>query len=955
MLQRLPLVTDWRPPLLPILLSWFTATVSAALPPPRTPGEVPPDTVLARVERLVRAGKADTALALVRPLVELAVASGDTDMEKNARLHEASALCILGRSREGAAASRHALRLARATGDSARGRMATRWLAYSLLGQGRQAEATALYRDLRDASLAANDVREEAYARMGLAYFALQDGDSRAAADGYARAATLFARTGETVMELEAMVGLARSFALAGRYDQMRQLYLDILRRGGSTGVRRVESFALNNLAVHESQAGDPGRAMEYWARAVQYLNETGDLRSIVMPSLNLVAARLELGEFDEAERELAELSARCEQQGYLALQAAVLNQLGAVRAAQGRPQAAAQTWQSVLERADVPLDERAGAAQHLARELNANARHDAALALLDAETRAFWPRLAPSWRGELSLERAAALAGLNRDTEVLVATAEVLGLAREGGFRQLGMRALLLQARSELTLGVPDSALAHLLQAQRLWDELRAVPRDPRWREQRGALGGEIHVELARLLLRYPRSSPVAERRRAAFDMLQHYKARTLLERMLGPDVFHSGHPAARSAVTLAELQSDALLEGDLLLDFYLGETGSLLIAVDRDSCAVLPLAPRARLAVLANLYVSFLTGAATSARDRVGAPEVDRASRRLGQELLGPASELVERSRRVILSLDGLLNGLPVEQLPLPTADGAATLTTQPRLGDRSAFRVPSASVLSFLRAGGRASPAQTPRGVLALAGDAAPGEQRLPGAAAEVAWLARRFRDVAVGDDLCPGTDGAELVALCAGRQVLHVAAHTEAFDQRPWNSRVWVGIGDDGKPCALDAAHIASMPLGVRLAVISGCESAGGRLLAGEGVLGLTGAFLSAGAAVTVVSLWPVDDVATFRLMRPFYRELARGRPVADALRRAQAELRRGGETSHPFYWAGFVVVGDGEISIKLQRRPTDIVVKWGVGALAVLAFGMGGAALRRRRWLVIIRR
>jgi len=102
-------------------------------------------------------------------------------------------------------------------------------------------------------------------------------------------------------------------------------------------------------------------------------------------------------------------------------------------------------------------------------------------------------------------------------------------------------------------------------------------------------------------------------------------------------------------------------------------------------------------------------------------------------------------------------------------------------------------------------------------------------------------------------------------------------------------------------------------------LSACETGSGRILSGEGVLGLSSAFLVAGVPVVVASLWPVDDGATAALMKEFYAELSAGRDVATALAKAQEVIKKNPATAHPFYWAGFVVVGDGTITVELEVR------------------------------------
>jgi hypothetical protein len=115
--------------------------------------------------------------------------------------------------------------------------------------------------------------------------------------------------------------------------------------------------------------------------------------------------------------------------------------------------------------------------------------------------------------------------------------------------------------------------------------------------------------------------------------------------------------------------------------------------------------------------------------------------------------------------------------------------------------------------------------------------------------------------------------------------------------------------------------------------------------GEGVLGLTAAFLCAGVPVVVSAAWPVEDRATAEFMHSFYTHLSRALPVAAALRLAQLDMRSRREFSHPFYWAGFSVVGDGSRVIPIERVPDHF--RWWMiaGVLAVVA---GALWVRTRR-------
>ena len=120
------------------------------------------------------------------------------------------------------------------------------------------------------------------------------------------------------------------------------------------------------------------------------------------------------------------------------------------------------------------------------------------------------------------------------------------------------------------------------------------------------------------------------------------------------------------------------------------------------------------------------------------------------------------------------------------------------------------------------------------------------------------------------------------------------------------------GNDG---ILSAEEVARLDLsGCRLAVISACESGLGEACVGEGVLGLRRAFRVAGARTLITSLWPVEDEAAREWMRGLYRaKWGDGMRTAESVREASLRMlqrrRSRGQSTHPFYWAGFVASGD----------------------------------------------
>jgi len=143
--------------------------------------------------------------------------------------------------------------------------------------------------------------------------------------------------------------------------------------------------------------------------------------------------------------------------------------------------------------------------------------------------------------------------------------------------------------------------------------------------------------------------------------------------------------------------------------------------------------------------------------------------------------------------------------------------------------------------------------------------------------------------------------------AGASVVHIAAHAVIDDGAPMYSALMLAPEkhNDG---ALEARAIANLSLQAHTAVLAAFETAGGRVGNGEGIIGLSWAFLLAGCPTTVASQWKTSSAPTATVMIDFHRHLAQGGDPAESLRQAELALARDPRYRHPYYWAAFVVMG-----------------------------------------------
>jgi CHAT domain-containing protein len=139
-----------------------------------------------------------------------------------------------------------------------------------------------------------------------------------------------------------------------------------------------------------------------------------------------------------------------------------------------------------------------------------------------------------------------------------------------------------------------------------------------------------------------------------------------------------------------------------------------------------------------------------------------------------------------------------------------------------------------------------------------------------------------------------------------------------DSNPMYSRLVLASASGQEDGFLEAREIINLKLNAELVVLSACQTARGRIAAGEGLIGIAWAFFVAGTPTTVASQWKVDSASTTLLMTNFHQLLTSQESKsgaratkAQALRGAALRLLSNALYRHPFYWAGFVMIGDGD--------------------------------------------
>ncbi|MEA2691237.1 MAG: hypothetical protein QOJ16_624, partial [Acidobacteriota bacterium] len=351
------------------------------------------------------------------------------------------------------------------------------------------------------------------------------------------------------------------------------------------------------------------------------------------------------------------------------------------------------------------------------------------------------------------------------------------------------------------------------------------------------------------------------------------------------------------------AEVQRQLLDRDTLLLEYRLGTKGSFLWALTPDSLQSFGLPGRAELAE----KVSRASGLLAGSRARKTEISADQQLAKLSAILLGPVASLLPGKRLLVVG-DGALQSLPFAALPEPGGG-------EPLVARHEIVSLPSISVLGALRrevAGRR--PAARALWVL--------GDPDFGGAFPTLPYTREEAKAILA---LAPARDSTAILGRVASRgavlsgllndySFLHFATHGSFAASDPGGGQLVLSQVDaNGRRVANGFLHLADiygLDLRADLVVLSACQSALGKDVRGEGLVGMTRGFFYAGAERVLVSLWNVNDRVTVDLMRSFYHGIFAERlSPAAALRAAQDAIRRQERWRSPYYWAGFTLQGE----------------------------------------------
>ena len=803
------------------------------------------------------------------------------------------------------------------------------------------------YRKALDLFRSAGDQPAQALALQSLALQSHEDGRLSDAMREFDEALALIPREEDPENYAHTLHNSAWPLRVFGRFDEAMARFHEagaILRKRGD---RDGEARALHGLGTTLLHAGEPERAAELLRAAIELRGESGARREQAMSLLLLGQIERETGQFQVAlstdRRGLALVqSPRDRAQAHLALARDSL--------AAGDAPTARQELTLILN-LELPTTDRylglalteLGALEWLAGDSSAGKDHFArAIRIHEANGSELDYARTLQRRADLLLMHGDTGGAIN-DSGAAISLLDAIGVqslqaesraAFRASYRdavEILIAALLAQAEAKRKSG--DEAQAQQL----LWSALEASDR-ARAQLVAGSTGQntsaippqllaqrrEIYERLAGKRQQKDRmlesANPDTERvaRLAREIELLRASAKLVEAQIAGTDATTTPRvvPVIRDRVT-------RFPPGAVLAEYFIGRSSSWLFAVRDGEISVHRLEPVANIERAARALHMNWRKSGRSADDR------QAAGHALSQMLFRPLGETTPVGVLHVVP-DGALHLLPMAvlaqqfwpQLPPGSVRISPALslllegdTDTHKSADRmlAVIADPIYSVDDSRIRGSVSPTTHLVDAALTRSARSLSGLKRLPVTAIEareiLSLVGKREQTLALlGKDA--NRNGVVGAALDRFR-IVHFATHAIADSQDPALATLVLSRWDEtGKPIdgALRSYDIMQMRFNADLVVLSACDTALGREIAGEGPLGLANAFLRSGVQSVVATLWQVPDTSTAVLMREFYREmLSNGRIAPVALQLAQQHLRRQPRWSDPYYWAGFQLI------------------------------------------------
>lgn len=677
-----------------------------------------------------------------------------------------------------------------------------------------------------------------------------------------------------------------------GHFSDAREFFLESLRIARLRSDHSLETTALLNLSATAIQQERYDDAVDWSTSAQRAAASLGDENLLEAAMGNLGSAYLGLGDINRALDLFIDAEKKATEIGNVRNQLKWISAVGSTSLESGDPARAAQSYREALG-----LARRIDSKEDIVDSLEYLAHASVELGKLDA---------ADSYIAQLIPFVRATISRLD-DLDVMLAQGKIAAARRQDQQAEAIFRAVENDRDSQTSMRLgAEHELARLFEAEgddkgadnmyrtalTTYEAARSDLKDEASKLPFLTNATPIYDDYIHFLVNHGRAGD-------ALNVADQSRARTLAQ---GLEL-----AAARQSFTPVALHPEQIARktGATLLFYWLGAKQSYLWAITPQKTAVFPLPRQAQLAPLIERYRKTLLGPVDPA-------EADNEDgRALYDLLISPASGLIGEDTNVVLLTDGALSQINFETLLAPGAgplaasnksDGAAHYW----IDDVTLVSAPSLSMLAAAR------PSRNAGDRLLLVGDAVspnPDYPELPMAGAEMSEIERHFvssdRTVFARQAASP----AAYLKSAPGRfSYIHFVTHGVASRTDPLDSAIILSRTGEGEDSfKLHARDIIGQPIDARLVTISACYGSGARSYAGEGLVGLSWAFLRAGAHNVIAALWEASDESTPRLMDNLYQGLADGLAPPVALRRAKlALLHSQSDYRKPFFWGSFQI-------------------------------------------------